>query len=350
MSFYFDQPTSSGNAELGDIMDDQQFDQAYNFTLEEEIMISENSELDNIMNDNQQFDQPLNFKIKEETMMSENAELENNMDDNQQFDQPPNFRMEEEIQIFDEINSIEPNYSTLLSMFPNVDSKYIRQICIKPPFDKEEGNSLVMLINHLLSYEEKIDETLISELHDDQNQISEGNMLSEDLLHLIEEEEQEKNKTLNDQILSEMLETQDREAIEEQKLNEKLLNEQLFSEFLEQDKTAVNEKMQILENILPDADPNVLREFVEKNHENALSLEEFVESNLQNKNYQKRDQYYARLRTKEKIEEYTTGFNVERFIKQFPEPFEHFENPEREGTKQEKALNFLINRYNFDVC
>ncbi|XP_031782306.1 uncharacterized protein LOC103317441 isoform X1 [Nasonia vitripennis] len=376
MSFhYFDQPSiTSANAELVDITGDyQQFNQAHSLIEEEENMgteikeetiASENSRLTNIIS-NQQFDQPStssanaeliditgdyepfdlahNLTIKEETMILENAGLANMHA--QQSGQPlKKSRMKEVIQNVDRTNSIEPNYSTLLSMFPNVDAKYIRQICIKPPFNNEEGNSLVMLINHLLSYEEKIDEALISELNDEQNQTSEDY-----LLYFVKELEEEENKIKMDKILSEMLEAKDRQAMEEQKRNENLLNELLFSEFLQKDKVAVVEKMQILENILPDADPNILKKFVEKNHENANSLEEFVESNLQHKNYKKRDQYYARLRTKERIEEYTTGFDLERFIKQFPDPFEHFENPEREGAKQEKALNFLINRYNFDA-
>lgn len=232
----------------------------------------------------------------------------------------------------DDNGNAEPHYDyniylPLISMFPNVDIDYIKQICIKPPFDLNQNDDpLVMFVNHLIGYNEHIDENYVSEL----NRLDIA----------------QSKQNLDDEILLEDLQLEDLHMIEIEKQREDQLNEQLFSEFLQQDGEIVNERLDVMINILPDADPEYLRKFIEENHDNTMSLQNFVEKNLIDKNYVKRNDYYAKKQRQNNIEQYATNFKVEKFIKQFPEPFEHFESTERKGAYQEKALSFLKSRHN----
>lgn len=212
------------------------------------------------------------------------------------------------------------NYVTLLEMFPDINPSYIKQICTEPPFQRvDEDTDMSMLINHLLGYDNKIDEDIL---------------------------------LANDKTLSEILEIQDIEIMEEQKNNENLLNEQLFAQFIKNDTELKNEKLNFLENIFPDACPEELRKIIELNgHENIDSLTELVENFLSKGNYEKRNQNNGKIKFKEQIKEYTDYFETEKFLKEFPEPFEHFENSKRKGNFQAPGLNYLIKKYiNCSVC
>lgn len=203
----------------------------------------------------------------------------------------------------------DSNYNTLLSMFPDIDPAYIEKICAEPPYKKVDGVSdIQMLINHLLGY------------NGDQNH--------------------------NPDNETEVFEIEDTEIIEEQKRNENILNEQLFKDFIKKDKEIVNEKLSILENIFPDACPHRLRQIVEVNdHENIEVLTDIIENFLSNRNYEKRNQNYAKIKFREQIKEYTDFFCIETFLKEFPKPFDHFENPGRKETFQNAALNYLKKKY-----
>ncbi|XP_058806348.1 E3 ubiquitin-protein ligase ariadne-1-like isoform X2 [Phymastichus coffea] len=227
-----------------------------------------------------------------------------------------NFMHEQDGIILD--NNIESYYTTLLSMFPYVDSRYIRELCEHASFDSNEDNKLQMFVDHLIHGDVK----LSSEAIDNDNEAKSS-----------------------DKILTEILQLDEIEICEIKKQNERLNNDLLTYEFIKQDQEAVDQKINILENILPDANPKFLRDFIINNHENDRSMEEFIESSLTKRNYEKRDKYYANMKANEKIVQYITGFKVDEFVKQFPEPFEYFENIERQGRFKEQAFIFLRKRY-----
>lgn len=239
---------------------------------------------------------------------------------------------DEEVIIVYDSSSIKPFFTSLLSMFPNIDSGYIKKICDNPPFQSNENDRLQMLVNYFLAHNDQMNNV---------SNVPEYYERSNSSIQIFERQA----SVTSDEILTEILQQQDQQKMEIDRQNEERTNEFLFSEFLKQEQEVVDQKMNILENILPDADPNFLKKFIQENHENAMSLEQFVESSLINKNYEKRDKHYAKMKMTEKIKQYTTGFTVEEFVKQFPEPFEHFENVEKQGIFQKDAFNFLKKRY-----
>ena len=237
------------------------------------------------------------------------------------------------------------NYFYLLDMFPNVDATYIKEICIKPPFDKIDGDLLNMLINHLLGYNDESNQSFGNDMHIDEGEVHQNDLMETEILaKLIEEEEQMNESVMNDRVLSEMLEIQEIEAMEQQEKNEASLNELLFCEFLE-DQELVEQKAKIIEKILPDIDPHYLRQFIKENNENSESIQAFVDSKILIKDYKKRGEHFAEKQKMENTQRYVTCFDLKEFIKLFPEPFEYFENKDRKCAKHQKAIEFLLNRY-----
>ncbi|XP_014219500.1 E3 ubiquitin-protein ligase RNF216-like [Copidosoma floridanum] len=233
----------------------------------------------------------------------------------------------------------ESNAAQLKAMFPNIDENYIRQICENPPVSGTGEDTFVLLINHLLTHHEKVDESLIEE---DVEVIDETWIRDHELSNDLEIEEltavQEKlnEEARNEQLFKELLDKEQQE-----KLNSETLNELLLNNLLEQEKLNVENKLTILESILPDANPEELKRIVELNGENPDFLEQMVESKLVDKNYEKRSEYFAKLRSRTMIEQYTSKFDVEAFVRQFPEPVEHFENKNRQCSLNKQALKFL---------
>ncbi|KAJ8678921.1 hypothetical protein QAD02_014708 [Eretmocerus hayati] len=242
-------------------------------------------------------------------------------------------------------DSIEERYGALLSMFPNIDQDYIKEICVTPPFKTIDGDVMVMLINHLLGCSDQVNNNLETTTYYDKQNKSNETLNDALITQYIQEELQEEKETMNDFILSEMLHIQDLETIEQERANENSLNEQLFTEFLQNDKQSVDEKMRILINILPDACPETMRKFVEQNHENVDTMQQLVENFLEDGNYTKRDQYFATKKVRENLEQYTSAFSVKEFLNKFPEPFEYFEDVDRPTVYDEMALGFLKNKY-----
>lgn len=211
-------------------------------------------------------------------------------------------------------------YNTLLDMFPTIDSNYIKQICSEPPFEKSDQYcNIEMFINHLLGCNIQNNQDMVLK---------------------------------NDKALSEALLIQDIEMMEEERKNESLINEELFAEFMKTDEEVINRQLSFLESIFPDACPEKLRQIVSENiHESEELLYELVETFLNEKNYEKRDQNYPKIKFQQQSKEYTDYFTVEKFVNEFSTPFELFENPKREETFQNAALNFLKTKHkNHNVC
>ncbi|KAJ8678922.1 hypothetical protein QAD02_014709 [Eretmocerus hayati] len=235
---------------------------------------------------------------------------------------------------------IKDRYSKLSSIFPDIDHDYLQRISANPPFDNVEGDLLSMLIDYLLNYrnqstQQPLEISMKREYHMP-NVVEETLSSSSTVVHA-------EDDTVNDQLLSEIL---FKEELAEQE-NERLLNEKLLSEFLQKEDKIVDEKMKMLVDILPDACPETLRNFVEQNRDSSDSLQQLVDNFLSSKNYEKRDQYFAKLKMQKNIEQCITDFNVEEFLKKYPEPFDYFEDSNRSNASSEKAISFLCNKYRY---
>lgn len=137
-----------------------------------------------------------------------------------------------------------------------------------------------------------------------------------------------------------------------------------FPDFIEDNDTidfVDNEKVtkenKIYENfltMLPQADPMYLKEkakFFESNP--TESAEEFIWERIDKKDYPSIDEYYGKLDEINTKKAFTTNFNLQNFIKQFPNAPEYFasaENPfatDEQIMKEERnhLLNILLNKY-----
>ena len=105
--------------------------------------------------------------------------------------------------------------------------------------------------------------------------------------------------------------------------------------------TSVDDQCEYLAGIFSDIDPTFLREFVEKNANNAEGIELFIRGNLANPNYPTVRQYLEKLKVTEQVKQYTTDFKVESFLEMFPDPVGHFENVDRNCCHHPVAFEFL---------
>lgn len=102
-----------------------------------------------------------------------------------------------------------------------------------------------------------------------------------------------------------------------------------------------DEQYENLLGILPEADPEYLRNFVDKNYMNPESLKTFIQQNLERPEYPTRAQYLEKIKINQQIKDYTLNFNIEKFLQIFPNPVEHFENPSRKSLYNPIANEFL---------
>ncbi|XP_043501801.1 uncharacterized protein LOC122523901 [Polistes fuscatus] len=108
----------------------------------------------------------------------------------------------------------------------------------------------------------------------------------------------------------------------------------------------VNEQYENISGIFPDADPIYLRDIVESLYDKPEELKIFVQSKLETHDYPTREQYLAKRKITEQQKQYTTDFKVEKFLEIFPNPFAHFEDPNRKCSFSPIALKFLGYYYN----
>ena len=102
-----------------------------------------------------------------------------------------------------------------------------------------------------------------------------------------------------------------------------------------------DEQYEYLLGIFPEADPTYLRDFVDKNYNKPDNVKDFVQKNLESPNYPTRDQYLKKVRITEQIKQYTTHFDIKKFLQIFPDPVAHFENPDRANEYSPVVYEFL---------
>jgi hypothetical protein len=109
-----------------------------------------------------------------------------------------------------------------------------------------------------------------------------------------------------------------------------------------------NMKMAHVLEMLPDADPDYLRDEVIKFENNEDLFMAFVNNAVESHNYPKRDAYDKRKAIEKTIKSFTSGMSVTEFLKHFPNPEAHFEG-KTDGIKdivyQGHCLAFLKERF-----
>ncbi|KAG7189831.1 hypothetical protein KM043_017490 [Ampulex compressa] len=103
----------------------------------------------------------------------------------------------------------------------------------------------------------------------------------------------------------------------------------------------LNEQYANLLGIFPNADPTFLRATAENIYNDLDAMKEFVQTNLEKPDYPTREQYLAKRKITEQQKQYTTEFKVEKFLEIFSDPFAYFENPARQGNFNTVAFEFL---------
>ncbi|CAH0547652.1 unnamed protein product [Brassicogethes aeneus] len=90
------------------------------------------------------------------------------------------------------------------------------------------------------------------------------------------------------------------------------------------------QQLEILKEVLPDADPTFLQMQCERYRGNANGLKEFMANALENKNYPTLKEHIRKQQLSAQQKQYTTDFNVENFVKLFPEPTKYFGDATRQ--------------------
>lgn len=91
------------------------------------------------------------------------------------------------------------------------------------------------------------------------------------------------------------------------------------------------EQLAMLKEMLPDADPTFLEAKVQELGDNKRALEQFLENILATKKYPTMKEYLRRKQLSAQQRQYTTEFNVQRFVELFPNPNAVFEASDRKS-------------------
>ncbi|XP_046817142.1 uncharacterized protein LOC124423464 isoform X1 [Vespa crabro] len=107
-----------------------------------------------------------------------------------------------------------------------------------------------------------------------------------------------------------------------------------------------NEQYENMLGIFPDADPVYLKDIVKNMYNKPEELKAFVQSKLETHDYPTREQYLAKRKITEQQKQYTTDFRIDKFLEIYPCPFTHFEDPKRQCSFNSIAFEFLKYYYN----
>ncbi|CAH0559360.1 unnamed protein product [Brassicogethes aeneus] len=112
----------------------------------------------------------------------------------------------------------------------------------------------------------------------------------------------------------------------------------------------VERQLEILKEVLPDADPAFLQTQCERYRGNPDGLKLFTADALETKNYPTLKERIRQQQLSAQQREYTTEFDVGNFVKRFPEPMKYFEGAERKsppysGEDRSYVEKFLRNSF-----
>ncbi|XP_050501008.1 uncharacterized protein LOC126880956 isoform X2 [Diabrotica virgifera virgifera] len=91
----------------------------------------------------------------------------------------------------------------------------------------------------------------------------------------------------------------------------------------------LDEQLNIVKELLPDADPTYLRYKCEKIGNDVEALNAFINEARELKNYPTLKEYLRKQKFTAQIKQYTEEFNVENFVALFPNPEQTFNDPNR---------------------
>lgn len=97
-----------------------------------------------------------------------------------------------------------------------------------------------------------------------------------------------------------------------------------------------------LKALLPDADPTFLQEKLEQLGGDQEALRHFIEDAVDNKTYPTMKEYLRKQQLSAQQRQYTTEFDVERFVELFPDPVAVFEDPHRKNTILSQADKYYV--------
>lgn len=89
------------------------------------------------------------------------------------------------------------------------------------------------------------------------------------------------------------------------------------------------EQLDMLMDMLPDADPTFLEAKVHELGDDKVALQNFMENILATRKYPTMKEYLRRTQLSAQQRQYTTEFNVQRFVELFPDPKAVFEASNR---------------------
>ncbi|KAL1490678.1 hypothetical protein ABEB36_013333 [Hypothenemus hampei] len=89
------------------------------------------------------------------------------------------------------------------------------------------------------------------------------------------------------------------------------------------------DQLQMLESLLPDADPIFLQQKLDECNRSQEKLATFVNVCMEMRNYPTKKEMLRKRQLSAQQKQYTTEFNVERFLEIFPDPIKTFEDPNR---------------------
>nr|XP_023018952.1 uncharacterized protein LOC111507827 isoform X2 [Leptinotarsa decemlineata] len=111
----------------------------------------------------------------------------------------------------------------------------------------------------------------------------------------------------------------------------------------------LEEQLEIVKALLPDADPTYLRCMCETIGNDTERLNEFICTAREAKDYPTMKEYLRKQKLSAQSKQYTTDFSVENFVQLFPEPEKTFTDPKRTVQVDHYTslyiINFFQNKY-----
>ncbi|KAK4872689.1 hypothetical protein RN001_014718 [Aquatica leii] len=112
-----------------------------------------------------------------------------------------------------------------------------------------------------------------------------------------------------------------------------------------------SEQLEIMKNILVDADPDYLQMHCDSLIDKPDKLKEFIEKALEKRNYPTMKDFLRRQQISAQQKQYTTDFSIEKFLEVIPSPFEYFRDREKKLSNFDNeslhyAMRYLRNKFN----
>ncbi|KAF5294533.1 hypothetical protein FQR65_LT10725 [Abscondita terminalis] len=111
---------------------------------------------------------------------------------------------------------------------------------------------------------------------------------------------------------------------------------------------SASEQLEILKNILVDADPDYLQMQCEMLIDEPNKLKEFIEKAVVERNYPTLDDFLRKQQLSAQQKQYTSEFTVEKFLEEIPNPKAYFKNSniKNDNMDCDYILSYLRNKFN----